>query len=423
MADTSERPTTVTTAPLADAPRDEPYQPLSLLAVAGFALAAVYAFLVLLGGLVPVATQNPRLFGLLLAVAPLLGVQVALLGKKKGGWRVVVAAAAGLLALLVVVGVGGLLAYAGTNPWLLLEGAGWALVAAAVFLCWLARSRIAASEGTLSGASLANWGLVLSLGAGLTYGLYLAANTFAIRSQAKDVAEEFIRLIADKDDPEALLKAFTLMLPVRARPASDFRREIEVMHNQTQDPTGRMPGAFTQFRTSQYTQLMRMGVSRFSFERIGHSEFDRGGYQVGLIYRVEVPAGTLLLQVGTQGVEVPEATGTRRRWQVMPQGTKVEDYRPNAQAKLFESGARLASDVINQWLEHVRRGDTVPAYIYTLTDAKRERQLGAAASTAPALAVLVGASLAGALGATDEGKAAFTKGLAEYRSGALVDTK
>jgi hypothetical protein len=177
MADATERPTSVTAAPLpppepavSDAPSDQPYQPLSLLAVLGFTLAALYVFLVLLGGLVPIAGRYPRLFALMFIAAPLVGAQVALLSRGRAGVGVAASAGIGAGVLALILGLGGLLAYSSSNPWLLLEGvAGWGLVLAAVVVCLLARSRIAASEGTLGGAALAAWGLTLSLCFGLLY--------------------------------------------------------------------------------------------------------------------------------------------------------------------------------------------------------------------------------------------------------------
>src|SRR2546423_9588152 len=77
-----------------------PYRPLSGLAVAGFALAAVYAFLVLAGGALALSRGSPWLMPAWTAVVPV----------------------------------------------------------AALVLCALARQRIRAAEGTLAGNSLTSWG-------------------------------------------------------------------------------------------------------------------------------------------------------------------------------------------------------------------------------------------------------------------------
>ena len=76
MAETSERPTGVTPAPLQTAApppslpgaEAEPYRPLSLLAIGAFALGALYAFMVVLGGLAIFATRYPTLLLLLVAL-------------------------------------------------------------------------------------------------------------------------------------------------------------------------------------------------------------------------------------------------------------------------------------------------------------------------------------------------------------------
>src|SRR5689334_22610775 len=91
--------------PLPDAATDEPYRPVSLWAIIGFALAAVYAFLVLLGGLAPLAGRFPRLIVLLGVLSVLGGALVGLLGRQRGAGRVLAAAG---LALAGTAGVLGL---------------------------------------------------------------------------------------------------------------------------------------------------------------------------------------------------------------------------------------------------------------------------------------------------------------------------
>src|SRR5438067_958767 len=138
MADTTDRPPGAPAAPPAEAvtPRPappagrdlgpggleslpavgaaEPYRPLSGLALAGLALAVLYS--------------------------------------------------------LVVV-VGGLMSFRGTDPFLL---PAWTalLPLAAVALGWVARRRVQTSEGALAGAALATWGIGLALGVGLSYWAY-----------------------------------------------------------------------------------------------------------------------------------------------------------------------------------------------------------------------------------------------------------
>src|SRR5262245_52442410 len=92
----------------------EPYRPLSLLALAAFAVAVLYAFIVVLGGAVSLFTRVPWLMP---------------------GWSFLVPVVA-------------------------------------LVLCWAARARIRDSEGTLSGLAFSTWGARLAIVVGLTYAAY-----------------------------------------------------------------------------------------------------------------------------------------------------------------------------------------------------------------------------------------------------------
>lgn len=423
MADASETssPPVFSTSP-ADVAQDEVYRPLSLLALFGFSLAVLYSFLVLLGGLVPIATRYPRLFILLLIAAPLLGAQVALLGRRRNFGSIASHAGLGVVVLAVILGLGGLVAYSSSSPWLALEGVGWLLLMAAVLSCWMARSRIASAEGTLAGASLANWGLALSLFFGLNYGAYLASNSFATHGQARAVADEFIRLIQDTDDPDSLLKAFVLTLPAAQRPASDLRRSVEIEHNVTVDGTGRTGGSFSTFCNSGFVHLLRAGPSRVSFARSEGSTFERGGYEVNLVYSIDNLLGTAELKVATFGQESPGNPGTGRQWQIQPNQTNIiSGARNSAEGRGYEESMTIAREQVTEWINKVRMGDISGAYLDTVPEPVRRRQFGAAVLTSPTMIGAAGLPLVGALGITPEILRDFSEGRARFRTGALVE--
>ncbi|MFO0881336.1 MAG: hypothetical protein U0840_28890 [Gemmataceae bacterium] len=427
MADTSESRSGTTTQPLpapelppADQPRDDIYRPLSLLALGGFSLSVLYAFLVLLGGLAPIAGNYPRLFLLLVVVAPLVGAQVALLGRQRSTGRVLSYAGLGLVILAVVLGLGGLVAYSSTSPWLLLDGVGWLLLLAALGLCWVARSRITTSEGTLAGLKLANWGLALGLFFGLNYGAYLASNSFAITGQARGVAEEFIALIKDTNDPDALLKAFVLTLPPRQRPSSDLRRSIEIEHNVTPDSTGRQQGGFSMFTSSGYFHLLRSGPSQVTFERVESSTFERGGFQVNLIYIIENELGKAELKVGTFGQETAGGPGGRQ-WQIVPTQTTIVGGNQATEAGIaYQKSLAFTREFVNEWVNKVRVGDIPGSYLDTLTESRRRKLVGGAVYSTPSLPIAMGLQILGAMGLTPEVATEFVDGLNKYRKGDLI---
>src|SRR5438067_2270089 len=112
----------------------EPYQPLSLLAIAGFLLCLLYALVVIGGGVVALINHTPWLLPLWTLLLPIVGVTLA----------------------------------------------------------WVARGRIQGSEGTLGGMALVTWGIGLGVLFGLTYTAYYTATYFAVRQQATDFAERWL---------------------------------------------------------------------------------------------------------------------------------------------------------------------------------------------------------------------------------------
>src|SRR5262245_43288299 len=122
-------------------PAEESYRALSLLALAGFGLGAVYALSLIVLALVSFFARKP----------------------------------------------------------LFLSGLSFLVPVLAVVLCVLASVRIRRSEGTLAGASLVHWGLVLSLLVGLGYGAYRAGMYFAIKQQAQRFTERWLELLREGD--------------------------------------------------------------------------------------------------------------------------------------------------------------------------------------------------------------------------------
>ena len=115
----------------------------------------------------------------------------------------------------VVITTGALVALFYRMPWVLPV---WSLAfpLAAVAVCWAARSRIANSEGTLTGLKLTSWGLYLSFGFGVVYGAYYAACYLSVTQMAKGFVNDWLEDLR-KDELE---KAFRLTVPP-PRPSDD----------------------------------------------------------------------------------------------------------------------------------------------------------------------------------------------------------
>jgi hypothetical protein len=333
--------------PAMPAPDAAPYQTLSLIAVAGFALAMLVAVMVLLGGLVPFASGRPGVFWALLAVSPVAGVVVgaAVRGRRQG--VLAAGAGAGLLAFLVLGGFIALLVYAGSNPWLL-SGWFWALAAAAIVTCLIARAVIAGSEGTLAGEWYARTGLYTTLFVGLIYGAYQTSVHLAITSQARAAALDFVEKLKARE----LVQAFLLTLPPSQRGVEEsaVRNLVETWKLEGPPNTS---GPFATFCRSKAARLLGLLGEDAVVEEVGLTTSLSGRQYDALVhFRVKGGLFSFDLKVPLRGIEANVGGVTQRAWEVL-RGQKgmIEDVvasdRANALSRSWKAASRLGTEFLN----------------------------------------------------------------------------
>jgi hypothetical protein len=368
---------------------------------------------VLVGGLDPFARIYPRAVVLLLVLVPPSAALAAVLSNERRPGRVALFVGVALAGLLVLLGLGGLLAFSSTKPWILPAWT-WVLCGTALLLCWLALSRIRDSEGALSGQVLAQWGLRLSLFFGAIYAVYLAGNVFAVRSQAAAAGKEFLDLIRDGE----LDQAFLRMIKPGARPVgkgADLREALEVQHNAARGP---QLGAYSAFRLADYVQFIRMSGPKASFKLASASSEYRpeGFYWVHLTYDVQTVVGSFKLAFLVQSVDLP-AEG-RREWFINPnRPIQIEDKKALPEGLDMENTIAYATPLVLNWIAAMQAGDTARAYLDTLADDQRKAQ---------ERAWLLGSGvvpLAPAMVHNTPDLAAFRKGLKAYTEARLLDLK
>ncbi len=290
-----------------------PYQTLSLVALGGFVLAAVCAAAVLLGGLIPLAVGRPVIFLATLVLAPILGAAAAA-ATREGRNPARVSAGAGLAlgAWAFLLGIGGLVVSAGTNPWVL-GFAFWGLAAAAVLVCVIARYQIQASEGTLTGDWYARWGLITTLFVSLLYAAYQSSIQLAIASQARAAAREYIGLLQKGDTLQAFIRA------QRERPTGVNLAMVEQARN---NPTMSSPGVYTTYTCSDHVRLLRLSGEDATITEKGIKiDLSNKNTEAELIYRVAGRYFEFDLTVALEGVEVSQGSVKRRAWHVVERGT------------------------------------------------------------------------------------------------------
>jgi hypothetical protein len=286
----------------------------------------------------------------------------------------------------VVVFVGGLIAFFNHTPLLL---GTWSLLIPLVagLLCWGARTRIRSSEGTLGGAGLAAWGLGLSILFGLSYLAYSGATYFAIRQQAASFAENWLGLIREGE----LDRAFAKTLKQTQQPEQDanLRFILETRHNDPSSQTGK--GSFTRFKQREFVRLLpQLGPdTKISLQGVREWKYEKGGYLVQLIYRISSSLAGFDLKLSVHGSEDRAGSYQGRRWSVLLEESSME----NPSQELVEDRgalrlqARSAVEFLAGWTDKVNQRRWIQAYEETLPPKERGQaealRLATGAGTTP----------------------------------------
>ncbi len=274
-------------------PEPEVYRPLSLVALAGFGLAVLYAAVIGVSSLVALFNRAPLLLPTALFLVPL----------------------------------------------------------AAAVLSWVGRNQVRASEGTRSGAALALWGIRLSLICGLLYAGYVAGTYFAVRQQAIALADQWMDLLRNDE----LARAYRLTILPAVRPADDARLLAEIEGRYNDEAPQAM--SWNRFRQSEFRALFRQGGQAVQAQPLGVTEwdFDKGTYQVMVRYRIATPDLTCEAVVALAGSRAPAEEYEGREWQVLADRSRIEPetVRMTPQGEQRARAAMEARSFADKWVRSV----------------------------------------------------------------------
>jgi hypothetical protein len=382
----------------------QPYRPLSLLALGGLGLSVLSAVLVCVGGWISVYFHWPKTFLFLIVLAPGAAALVCLLLGVTQPLRILKTAGFALAGVLAVLGLGGLLAYSGSNPWLLPV---WLLVLplAGLLLLWIGRTQIVRSEDTLSGLPLCNWGMGIVAVFGLVYLAYYAATVMAVRLESEVFAKQWV----DRLGKGEVDGAFLLTLPPEQRPPenAETRSKLETLFNQ---PGPRNEGVYSAFATKDFVRLIAgaPGDAKVESPRLMEWKYEDGQFQVLYQCRVVSSVCAFDLDVFARGIVNAKGQTQGRQWYVDMMRTGRNPAEPpqftaKGQSLLNQIGP--AREFAQGWIEKWYRDDD-EAYLETLPRARREEL--------QTQQLLLGAALGGA--------APWTKPpRGPYADGALVE--
>jgi hypothetical protein len=296
----------------------EPYQPLSLLALAGFGIAIAYALVVLIGAAIALFTHVPWLM----------------------------------------------------SYWTFL------LPFAALIVCWAARTRIRNSEATLSGLAFTTWGFRLTILVGLTYAAYYGFAFFAVRLHAVNCADDFFEQLRQGK----LDRAFILSQGVspKGMDNSQLRDAIETRFNHT---TGnpRMALPFTAFRQNQFIRFIEMGGLDSKITPLGVVtwEYGKGGYRVLLKYHIATPVVDFDMNVDTFGRDPRPDEPKGSQWHVRLQGGETATLQETIRLtplgdEILNRRVPAGKNFVIDWVTKLNQLRWDQAYLDTLKPSERK---------------------------------------------------
>jgi hypothetical protein len=377
MSNITDRPSSAPTGHDAaggpPAPEDyQPYRPLSLMALAGFGLSVLCAVLVCVGGWIGFCYHHSVLFTAAVVLAPVVAALVCVMLGVFSPLRILAIAGFALAGMLAVLGLGGLLAYSGSDPWLLPF---WLLVLplAGLLLLWIGRTQIVRSENTLSGLPLCSWGMGVIAVFGSVYLAYYAATWMAVHLESEAFAEQWVKRLGEGD----VDGAFLMTLPPDQRPPqnSETRAKLETLFNQ---PGPRGEGVYSTFAGRDFVRLIAGGGdAKVETPRQLEAKYTEGQYEV--LYRCPVtsPLCTFDLDITTRGYVNAKGPAQGRQWFVELRATgrsanEPIQFTPKGQVLVEQLGP--AREYAQAWIEKWYRDDEA-AYLETLPPAEREKKV------------------------------------------------
>jgi hypothetical protein len=276
----------------------------------------------------------------------------------------------------VVLGIGGLTALFNRSP-LLLPWALFLVPLAAVVLSWVGRGQVLSSEGTRSGAAFASWGLRLSLVCGLLYACYEAGTSYAVRRQAAALAEQWLDLLRNDE----VARAYRLTIMPALRPPDDVNLVSVLDADFNSERTSGMN--WNTFRQSEIVQMFRGGPAvKVQSLGVDHCDYDKQGYRVQIRYRLANPNMTCEVLVSLLGSEAPAGEYEGRQWQVLvdPGSTfsLPQSVQLTPEGERISSATMAARSFATRWIGFLR-DDLERAWLGTLPAAEREDAEGSRA--------------------------------------------
>jgi hypothetical protein len=268
----------------------------------------------------------------------------------------------------LVVGVFGFLAIVGGFP-TFLSPAALAFPVFAVLLAATARWQIRTSEGARSGMSLATWGLRLGLFFGIAHAAIFLGTLLAVWMQAQNALDkEFIAKIQEGSE-SSVEDAFQFTVP------PDQRGSSQEMKARFSTMEGGKKGPLPRFKENAIVRIIQAGGSDLRTESMGIKglpDFSQDGYGVVLTYRFTNPEGVFDVQFTLRSKDSKESR--KRRWQVIWKDADTHIVRQEftSLGEKMQFWQAAARDFANRWVLLRSQGVVSEAFLATCPPQDRD---------------------------------------------------
>jgi hypothetical protein len=252
------------------------------------------------------------------------------------------------------------------------------LPVAGAVLALIAMLLIRRSEGTLAGARLATWALLLCAVFGLGYWAYYGATDIAVCNQAEAFTREWFKKITAGDYAAAFLDTQDPGVRQKVNPNDKETIRKRFLNALGAAKDGNMRGPLWSFKEMDLVHLLMQGGDRSQIKTRGVREWDykAEGYRVKQAFQITTDEGSFEVQVTVHGIESKTREFEGRAWYVvsgsetgvLKDGWHISELGQNL-AELRRQSARF----IDQWSTKLARGQLTSAYRDTLEPAEAKR--------------------------------------------------
>jgi hypothetical protein len=269
--------------------------------------------------------------------------------------------AAGFAAVVSILGV---VAFVSGMP-LFMGIVTFAVPVASLSMAIAARYRIRHSEGVLGGLALTTWAWWLSLLFGLGYGAFYLGTLLAVWAQANTFTEKWFELLRQGKTNEAFLATVDPATRRRDRPSD---RSYMFEHYGT--GVGKGKGPLATFSESELVRVVQQAGPRFEIKSQGIKDWMyKNGYQVEVPYRITTREGEFDVLMTVLSSEGPEIEG--RQWSVVWDKSSIVSAVLNPEGVRIQIWRQLAAAFTSEWIADLHAGDVEAMFLATLPVGER----------------------------------------------------